>query len=74
MENKLLEEYRLEFFENPPLAITISYEDEVYQKLMEEALRTREKITPEKLDEELKDIQYDVYIEEENKKFNKFKK
>lgn len=63
MENKLLEAYIMEFFEYPPLAITIDYESVTYQKLMEEALKTREKITPEKLDSVLNDVQYDVYIE-----------
>ena len=43
--NQIIKEYFDEFGEFPPLIMTTTYEDEIYQKLMKKAIERGERIT-----------------------------
>lgn len=61
-ENELVLEYFNMFKELPPLEMMLSYSHPIYQKLMKEAIKTKEPITAEKLDKEIEKnhIKYDM--------------
>ena len=73
MENNYLYEYIVKFGEEPPQTETMGYKSEIYQFLMMNAIDEGKPITPEKLDEALKNVKYDLVMPK-GKKFSKFKK
>lgn len=76
--NETLEKYYDMFGDYPPRVITMDYENEVYIKLMDEAIKNNKPISTFDLDEALDGIEYDlVYDEEkgeEDMDLNKIKK
>ena len=68
---KIIEEYQDKFGELPPLVITIDIYSDFYLDLMQEAIKTGNKITPKKLDSILETMQYDLV--EEHPKFTSWK-
>lgn len=70
-ENEKLKEYFMMFGDFPFLLTTMTYEDEWYQKKMEEAIKNGKPIVEEDL-EEIQD--YDVILREPQKGFSNFKK
>ena len=59
---KLIDKYLLRFDDFPPLYTTLSFEDEIYQELMQIALDRGEPITSDEIDEyiEKHNIEFDV--------------
>ena len=57
--NQIIKEYFDEFGEFPPLIMTTTYEDEIYQKLMKKAIERVERITDDELNEAFKNVKYD---------------
>lgn len=62
--NKIIQEYLIKFEEMPPMDAVISYEDDLYLNLMQEALKTGNPITPEMLENAIGNEPYD-YVNEE---------
>ena len=64
MDNIILKQYMEAFDEMPPISNTLNYEDEIYQKLMIQALKENKPITDEKLSKVLDEIETDTTLEE----------
>ena len=60
----ILDEYILNFNNYPPLIETFSYEDEIYQKLIKNAIDRNKKLTFEEINDyiEKNKIRYDVVV------------
>ena len=69
-ENEKLKEYFMRFGDFPPLFTTMTYEDEWYQKKMEEAINNGKPIT----EDDLSEIEgADLEIEQPKTGFSSFK-
>ena len=64
-EDELLKEYLDKFGELPPNDEVISYYDDLYIKLIEDALKSGNKITPETLENAISNEPYDYVSESE---------
>lgn len=57
----LLDQYIKRFGEKPPKLMTTNYNNEIYQRLMKEALEDNIPITWEDVEEAFENTQYDVF-------------
>lgn len=63
--DKIIDSYYDEFGEMPPAVKTIDYYDELYLKLMQNAVKKKEKITTQIIDKVLEGKKYDLVNDEE---------
>lgn len=69
--NEILKEYVLKFG-YPPKIITIDFEDEIYIKLMKEALKRNSEILLEEIEQVVSKIDYDLVRDDEELSANAY--